>query len=252
MIYKSEFKDRVALVTGGGSGIGRHTCFTFAENGARVAVIDSNEEKGLETVESIRSQNGEAWFFKCDVSKEEEVQLMINTVYKRFDRLDFAYNNAGIGGDFANVESYPVNDWDLVMNINLKGIFLCMKYEIPAILKTGKGAIVNCASLLSTVTYENDSAYVASKYAVLGLTKNAALEYAKTQLRINAISPGFTYTPMIMKGDAEKIKNLEAKHAAGRLAEPSEIANGVMWLCSDQSSFCIGHNLMMDGGYTLL
>jgi NAD(P)-dependent dehydrogenase (short-subunit alcohol dehydrogenase family) len=252
MIYTAEFKDRVALVTGGGSGIGRHTCLAFAQNGARVAVLDSNEQNGLETVELIRAQKGEALFFKCDVSNEEEVRHTLESIVNQFKRLDFAYNNAGIGGEFARVADYPTSDWDLVMNINLKGVFLCMKYEIPAILKTGKGAIVNCASLLSTVTYENDSAYVASKYAVLGLTKNAAVEYAKTSLRINAISPGFTYTPMIMKGDSQKIKNLEEKHAAGRLAQPTEIANGVMWLCSDQSSFCVGHNLLVDGGYTLL
>jgi len=246
------FQNKVALITGASSGIGRATAIKFAEHGAKVALLDVTSSAGNELAEQINNQQGSAVFVHCDVRDEQNVKAAIENVVSVFGRLDYAYNNAGIGGEFAKVESYPTADWDEVMAVNLRGVFLCMKYEIPHILKQGKGAIVNCASLLSTVAYENDSAYVASKFGVLGLTKTAALEYAATGLRINAISPGFTRTPMVDKGDEEKLKRIASKHPIGRLAAPEEIADGVIWLCSDRSGFAIGLNLLLDGGYTIV
>jgi len=245
------FKGKVALVTGGASGIGKATVLKFVEQGAAVAILDMMTDAGRQLAEMIKANKGHASFYKCDMRSEDEIKFTIGQVVTDLGRLDYAYNNAGVGGEFAKVENYPTDDWDTVMAINLKGVFLCMKYQIPHILKQGKGAIVNCASLLSTVAYENDSAYVASKFGVLGLTKNAALEYASSGLRINAVSPGFTNTPMVNKGDKEKLKRIAAKHPIGRLADPEEIAEAVVWLCSDKASFAIGMNLMMDGGYTI-
>jgi NAD(P)-dependent dehydrogenase (short-subunit alcohol dehydrogenase family) len=243
---------KTAIITGGSSGIGKAVALKFAAQGVAVAIFDMNPGKDETVVDTINKQNGKAIFKQCDVSNEEQVKNCINEIAEHYGRIDYAYNNAGIGGEFAKLHNYPTDDWDKVMTINLKGVFLCMKYEIPHILKQEKGAIVNCASLLSTVAYENDSAYVASKFGVLGLTKTAAVEYAKTGLRINAISPGFTRTPMIDKGDEEKLNKIAAKHPIGRLATPDEIAEGVMWLCSDKASFAIGLNLVLDGGYTVL
>lgn len=246
------FQGKVAMVTGGASGIGRSTVLKFVAEGASVAILDLDIREGVQLTETIRRQGGQAIFIYCDVCNEEDVKNAVDKIVEAYGRLDFAYNNAGIGGEFAKVENYPTDDWDKVIAINLKGVFLCMKYEIPQILKQGKGAIVNCASLLSTVASANDSAYVASKFAVLGLTKNAALEYASTGLRINSVSPGFTRTPMIDKGDEEKLKRIADLHPIGRLGSPEEIAEAVIWLCSDKSSFAIGLNLLMDGGYTLV
>lgn len=246
------FDGKVALVTGGGSGIGKATVLKFVSHGANVAILDMDLTAGAQLTEDIKRDGGNAIFIYCDVSSEESVKEAIFKVTDFYGRLDYAYNNAGIGGEFAKVENYPTDDWDRVMAINLKGVFLCMKYEIPHILKQGTGAIVNCASLLSTVASENDSAYVASKFGVLGLTKNAALEYASSGLRINAVSPGFTRTPMVDKGDEEKLKRIASLHPIGRLAQPEEIAEAVIWLCSEKSSFAIGLNLLVDGGYTIV
>jgi NAD(P)-dependent dehydrogenase (short-subunit alcohol dehydrogenase family) len=245
------FKNKVAVVTGGASGIGRATVLKFAALGANVALLDMDDVMAIRVVEDINKSGGNARFVHCNVSEESSVMDAMDNVISIYGRIDYAYNNAGVGGEFAKVEDYPTDDWDVVMAINLKGVFLCMKHEIPYILKQHKGAIVNCASLLSKVAYENDSAYVASKFGVLGLTKNAALEYASSGLRINAVSPGFTRTPMIENGDDEKLKRIAAKHPIGRLASPEEIAEGVIWLCSDQASFAVGLNLTLDGGYTL-
>jgi NAD(P)-dependent dehydrogenase (short-subunit alcohol dehydrogenase family) len=246
------FNGKVAIVTGGVSGIGKATVLKFVAEGASVAILDLDEKAGAQFVKHIKEGGGEALFVRCDVSDEESVKNAIGKVINTYDRLDYAYNNAGIGGEFAKVEKYPTDDWDKVMAINLRGVFLCMKYEIPHILKQSRGAIVNCASLLSMVASENDSAYVASKFAVLGLTKNAALEYAATGLRINAVSPGFTRTPMVDKGNEEKLKRIAALHPIGRLANPEEIADAVIWLCSEKSSFAVGLNLIVDGGYTIV
>jgi NAD(P)-dependent dehydrogenase (short-subunit alcohol dehydrogenase family) len=246
-----DFQDKVALITGGCSGIGLASAKRFAECGARIALLDKEISLTKNSEDLLNANGSNLLTISGDVSSEEDIENAINLIVRKFGRLDFAFNSAGVGGDFALVENYPTSDWDSVMNVNLKGTFLSMKHEIPAILKSGGGAIVNCASVLSTVASENDSAYVASKFAVLGLTKNAALEYASTSLRINSISPGFTRTPMIDKGDEQKLERIASKHPIGRLGKPEEIANGVMWLCSDQATFAVGLNLLLDGGYTL-
>ncbi len=246
-----DFQDKVALITGGCSGIGLASAKRFAECGSRIALLDKEISLTKNSEDLLNANGSNLLTISGDVSSEEDIENAINLIVRKFGRLDFAFNSAGVGGDFALVENYPTSDWDSVMNVNLKGTFLSMKHEIPAILKSGGGAIVNCASVLSTVASENDSAYVASKFAVLGLTKNAALEYASTSLRINSISPGFTRTPMIDKGDEQKLERIASKHPIGRLGKPEEIANGVMWLCSDQATFAVGLNLLLDGGYTL-
>lgn len=245
------FQEKVALITGATSGIGLATALRFAQCGARVALVDREVTLPFSARQLFERYETDFHVFQCDVTNEKEVSGAVNLAVRRFGRLDFAFNSAGIGGEFARVQDYPVSDWDFVMNVNLKGTFLAMKYEIPAILNSGGGSIVNCASLLSLVAYENDSAYVASKFGVLGLTKNAALEYASTPLRINSISPGFTRTPMIDKGNDEKLAKIAARHPIGRLASSEEIANGVLWLCSDQATFAVGLNLLLDGGYTI-
>ena len=244
-------KGKVAIVTGGASGIGEATVWKFIEAGAAVGILDINDADAGRLVAEIENKGGIAKYVHCDMLNEDSIKTSIDEIAAAFGRLDYAYNNAGIGGDFAKIEDYPTDNWDKVMSINLRAVFLCMKYQIPHILKQQKGAIVNCASVLSTVAYMNDSAYVASKFGVLGLTKNAALEYATTGLRINSISPGFTLTPMIKNGGEEKLKQIAQKHAIQRLASPEEMAQGVMWLCSDGASFAIGLNLLLDGGYTL-
>lgn len=244
-------KGKVAIVTGGASGIGEATVWKFIEAGASVGILDINDDAANKLVAEIKNKNGNAIYKHCDMLSEDSIKSSIGEIAAIFGRLDYAYNNAGIGGDFAKIEDYPTDNWDMVMAVNLRAVFLCMKYQIPHILEQQKGAIVNCASVLSTVAYMNDSAYVASKFGVLGLTKNAALEYATTGLRINSISPGFTLTPMIKNGGAEKLNKIAMKHAIERLASPEEMAQGVMWLCSDAASFAIGLNLLLDGGYTL-
>jgi len=246
------FNGKVAVVTGGASGIGKATVLEFLKRGASVAIVDINNEAGEKLASSLQAEQFKVKYFSCQLTDESAIKESMQQVYHTFGRLDFAYNNAGIGGEFAAVADYPTDDWDKVMAINLRAVFLCMKYQIPFLLQQKHSAIVNCASVLSTVAYENDSAYVASKFGVLGLTKTAALEYAKTGLRINAISPGFTRTPMIDKGDPEKERLIAAKHPVGRLAEPEEMAKAVLWLCSQESSFAIGLNLTIDGGYTLI
>lgn len=245
------FQDKVALITGATSGIGLATALKFAQYGANVALLDQEIMLPFNARQQFEKYGVDFHVFQCDVTNEKEVSGAINLVVRRFGHLNYAFNSAGIGGDFARVQDYPTRDWDMVMNVNLKGTFLAMKHEIPAILNSGGGSIVNCASLLSLVAYENDSAYVASKFGVLGLTKNAALEYAATSLRINAISPGFTRTPMIDKGDESKLNKIAARHPIGRIATPEEMANGVLWLCSEHATFAVGLNLLLDGGYTL-
>jgi NAD(P)-dependent dehydrogenase (short-subunit alcohol dehydrogenase family) len=246
------FNNKVALVTGGASGIGKAAVLKFIEERASVVILDSNEATGALLADEICAAGGRARYVYCDVREENSIAAALDTAVSFYGRLDFAYNNAGIGGEFADIEHYPIEDWDKVMSINLRGVFLCMKYELLHLEKHKGSAIVNCASLLSTVAYENDSAYVASKFGVLGLTKNAALEYAKHGIRINAVSPGFTKTPMILSGDEEKLNKIASLHPIGRLANPEEIADAVIWLCSSKSSFAVGLNLIIDGGYTLV
>jgi NAD(P)-dependent dehydrogenase (short-subunit alcohol dehydrogenase family) len=249
------FIDKVALVTGGGSGIGRATALAFAGEGAKVVVADVSVEGGEGTVRLIGEAGGEALFVQCDVSKSMEVEAMIQRTNKAYGGLDCAFNNAGIGGDITSLPNYEEAIWDRVLRINLKGVWLCMKYEIPEMLKRGGGAIVSTSSVAGLVGHP-DPAYSASKHGVVGLTKTVALEYAKAGIRVNAICPGGVDTPLLntlfelMPAGADARKALLDMHPVGRFASPQEIAATVLFLCSDAASFMTGSILSVDGGWT--
>jgi NAD(P)-dependent dehydrogenase (short-subunit alcohol dehydrogenase family) len=245
-------ENKVALVTGAGSGIGRATAMTFANEGAKVVVADVSAEGGNETVKLIREAGGEAIFVQADVSKTSEVKALLEKVVETFGRLDCAHNNAGIGGAVAFTSEYAEEDWDRVIDVNLKGIWLCMKAEITQMLKQGGGAIVNTSSVFGMIGAPNYSAYSASKLGVSGLSKTGALEYAQEGIRINAICPGVIRTPMI-EGLINVYPQLEAQLIAqepiGRMGRPEEVAEAVVWLCSDRASFVTGIDMDVDGGY---
>jgi NAD(P)-dependent dehydrogenase (short-subunit alcohol dehydrogenase family) len=247
------FVGKVALVTGGSSGIGRASALAFAREGAKVVVADVTVEGGEETAALIKKTGGEAIFVKADVAKAVEVEALINKTVATYGRLDCAHNNAGIEGPGATTVDYAEEAWDRVIAINLKGVWLCMKYEIPQILKQGVGAIVNTASTAGLVGYPRGSAYVASKHGVAGLTKTAALEYAKTGVRVNAVCPGAIDTPMmgrITDHRPQRAARMAAAEPVGRMGQPEEIAEAVVWLCSDSASFVTGLAMAVDGGIT--
>ena len=243
---------KVALITGAGSGIGRASALAFAREGARVAVADIVVEGGEETVRMVKEAGGEAFFIKVDVANAADVEAMVNTVVDTYGRIDCAYNNAGIEGRLASTDAYPEDVFDKVIAINLTGVWLCMKYELPHMLKQGSGAIVNTASGAGLIGVAGMSAYVASKHGVVGLTKTAALEYAKSGIRVNAVCPGLIQTPMVERITAEQPQLGEALVAAepiGRTGKPEEIAESAVWLCSDAASFVTGHAMSVDGGF---
>jgi NAD(P)-dependent dehydrogenase (short-subunit alcohol dehydrogenase family) len=245
------FQDKVGIVTGGSFGIGRAAAIAFAKKGAKVAIADWVED--AETLNLIKSFGGEAIFLKCDVSKDEDVKVMVEKTISQYGRLDFAFNNAGIEGLSAPTHECTNENWDMTIGINLKGVWLCMKYEIQQMLKQGKGAIVNNASIAGLVGFQNIPAYVASKHGVIGLTKNAALEYAKLGIRVNVVCPGVIKTPMIDRftGKSKEVeKQFENMEPVGRLGQPEEVAETVIWLCSDASSFITGDAIPVDGGWT--
>lgn len=252
MNAKDRDKKRVALVTGGGTGIGRAAAIAFADACSRVVVADIKAEAGNKTVETIREMGKEAVFVKTDVSNAKEVESMVQKTVETFDRLDCAFNNAGIEGEQAPTADCTMENWDRVIGINLTGVWLCMKYEIPEILKLGAGSIVNMASVAGRVGFTNIAAYTASKHGVNGLTKTAALEYATRGIRVNAVCPGIIHTEMIDRftgGDKEAMEQMTAMEPVGRMGKPEEVADAVIWLCSDQASFITGHPLVVDGGF---
>lgn len=245
-----DLKDKVSIVTGAGSGIGREISLKFASEGAKVIVADVNEAGGKETVSLIEKAGGSAFFVKSNSSVPRECEALVNEAVKHFGALHLAVNNAGIGGATAPVGEYPIESWDKVISVNLSGVFYGMRYQIPAMLKAGGGAIVNIASILGQVGFENSSAYVAAKHGVVGLTKNAAIEYSSKKIRVNVVGPGFINTPLIEKNmSAEARAGLAALHPIGRLGESSEVAELVLWLSSEKASFVTGSYYAVDGGY---
>lgn len=247
----SEMQGKVALVTGGGSGIGRSCVEAFARNGAAVIVSDVDEGGGAESVRLVESAGGRATFVRADVSQLADCEAMIGKAIEHFGRLDYACNNAGIGGEQNMIADTSVDGWQKVIAINLSGVFYCMKYEIPAMLRNGGGAIVNMASILGAVGFANSAAYVAAKHGVLGLTQNATLEYSAQNVRVNTVGPGFIRTPLIaeLENDRQAYEMLVSLHPIGRLGQPEEVAELVVWLCSDRASFVTGAYIPVDGGY---
>ena len=250
----SRLSNKVAIVTGGSSGIGRASALAFAREGAKVAVVDITVAGGEETVALIKKAGGEAMFMKADVSQAAQVEAMVHRVVSTYGRLDCAHNNAGGTGNRFFTHEYSEKDWDDVINVNLKGVWLCLKYEIPQMLKGGGGAIVNTSSTAGLLGFRKGAAYAASKHGVLGLTKAAAIEYASKGIRVNAICPGLVRTPPILKQMGTDPKNIERFTTfapINRLGNPEEIAEAVVWLCSDAASFVTGHALVADGGLVI-
>lgn len=246
------FEGKVALVTGGSYGIGRATAVAFAARGAKVIIADWLEDIEQNTLKQIRAVGGKGIFLSCDVSKNEDVRWMVEKAIATYGGLDYAFNNAGIEGDTANTNECTEENWDKTINVNLKGIWLCMKHEISQMLKQGKGAIVNCASVAGLIGFPGLPAYVVSKHGVVGLTKTAALENAKQNIRINAVCPGVIHTDMIDRltgKDKEAEKQFVNMEPIGRMGKPEEVAEAVMWLCSDAASFVTGHSMPVDGGW---
>ena len=244
---------KIALITGAGSGIGRASALTFAREGAKVAVADKLVDGGQGTVRMVEAAGGTANFIEVDVSDAASVEAMVNATVETYGRIDCAYNNAGIEGQVAPTDSYADDMFDKVIAVNLTGVWLCMKYEIPRLLEHGGGgAIVNTASGAGLIGVAGLSAYVASKHGVIGLTKTAALEYAKSGIRVNAVCPGLIQTPMVERLTADQPQlgeALVAMEPVGRTGRPEEIAESVVWLCSDAASFVTGHAMSVDGGF---
>lgn len=241
-------KGKMSLVTGGGSGIGEAIARSLGEAGSNVVVVDLDEAPAKEVAASI---GGLATAETVDVSDADAVRRLIDRVMEEHGRLDVAVNNAGIGGDAAPIGEYPIESWRQVLSVNLDGVFYCMRYEIPAMLKGGGGSIINMGSILSSVGFGQAGAYVSAKHGMLGLTKTAAIEYSKEGIRVNAVGPGFIETPLLKKPEsAEIVAGVVPLHPIGRLGQPEEVAALVTFLASDEASFVSGSYYTVDGGYT--
>lgn len=243
---------KVAIVTGGSSGIGRATAIAFAREGAKVAIASRREEEGEETVRLVKEAGSDGFFVKTDVAKAADVSAMVEKTVQHYGRLDYAFNNAGIEEAPTSLVEQTEETFDRIVNINIKGVWLSMKYQIPQMLKNGGGVIVNTSSVGGLIGVPGVPIYVASKHAVLGLTKSAALEYAKQGIRINAVSPGAIETEMFDRfaDDPQMRGQMAAAHPVGRVGKAEEIASAVLWLCSDGASFVTGQTLTVDGGFT--
>lgn len=249
----NEFEGKVALVTGGGSGIGRATALAFAREGAKVVIADRDVQRAEEIVSIIRDAGGAASFRRTDVSVAADVEALVDYTVTTYGRLDLAFNNAGIEGGVKPLADQTEANFDAVMNVNVKGVWLSMKYEISRMLKQGSGAIVNSSSVAGVVGFPGIGIYAASKHAVIGLTKTAALEYSAHGIRVNAVSPAAIDTEMIDRladGMNTKKANLAPLHPIGRIGRAEEVAEAVLWLCSSKASFVTGHSLVVDGGFT--
>jgi NAD(P)-dependent dehydrogenase (short-subunit alcohol dehydrogenase family) len=247
---EKEFAGKTAIVTGASFGIGRATAIAFAKNGAKVIVADIIRDD--ETMNSIKDLGGEAVFVECDVANEDDVKKMVQSAINNFGRLDYAFNNAGIEGVAGSTLECTNENWDRTIAVNLTGVWYCMKHQIPEMLKSGSGAIVNCASIAGLVGFPNLPAYVASKHALVGLTKTTALELAKTGVRVNAVCPGVIRTPMIDRftgKQKEAEQQFISNQPIGRMGEPEEVAQAVLFLCSQNASFITGHAMAVDGGW---
>jgi NAD(P)-dependent dehydrogenase (short-subunit alcohol dehydrogenase family) len=246
-----QLENKVALITGAASGIGKETALLFAREGAKVVISDIAEDDGNKVVKDIEGNGGEAIFVKADTSSPEDHQNLIAKTVEAFGKLDVAVNNAGIGGPLVPIGEYPIDGWDNVIGINLSGVFYGMNQQIPAMLESGGGSVINIASILGSAGTKNAAGYVASKHGVVGLTKAGALEYADQNIRINAVGPGYVYTNLVNEETMGKegIEALEKLHPIGRLGEAKEIVEMILWLASDKSSFVTGSYYPADGGY---
>ena len=243
---------KVALVTGGASGIGRATCLAFAREGAKVIAADRNAEGGAQTVDTINSGGGQAFFVQADISVASDVEAMVNQTVATFGSLDFAFNNAGIPGLGGSIHEISEEDWNSVLSVNLTGVWLCMKYQIRQMLEQGQGSIVNTSSVWGLVG-GGQVAYTAAKHGVVGLTKRAALDYAREGIRVNAVCPGIIETPLsksALDPLPERKSYLLSIEPVGRFGRPQEVAAAVVWLCSDAASFVTGVAMPVDGGLT--
>ncbi|MGA7381413.1 MAG: SDR family oxidoreductase [Terriglobales bacterium] len=248
----NELSGKVAIVTGGTSGIGRDTSILFAKAGAKVVVAGRRESEGKQTLEMVRAAGGEGLFVKTDVSQAAQVEALVEHTVQKFGRLDVAFNNAGIEGAIASIAEQPEAEWDRTIAINLKGVWLCLKYQIQQMLKQGSGgAIVNMASVAGLMGAAGFATYCASKHGVIGLTKSAALENVQHGIRVNVVCPSVIETPMGERlfGEAEVRTHMNSQHPMGRYGEPGEVSSAVLWMCSDGASYMTGQSLVIDGGF---
>jgi NAD(P)-dependent dehydrogenase (short-subunit alcohol dehydrogenase family) len=251
---RGSFAGKVAFVTGAAHGIGRAAALAFAREGASVVVADISDEANQETARMVEGPGGRALAVRCDVTRAEDVKAALDEAVKAFGRLDFAFNNAGVEQPVTATADLTEEEWDRVVAINLRSVFLCMKYEVPLMLKHGGGAIVNTSSGAGVKGFAGQAAYAAAKHGVVGLTKSAALDYAKSNIRVNAVCPGIIATPMMERfteGTPEGRQRVIAQEPVGRMGTPEEIAEAVVWLCSDATAFVVGHALVIDGGQTV-
>ena len=253
-----KFDDQIVLVTGGSSGIGRATAIAFAKEGAQVVIADIDSIGGDETIRIIQENGGKAKFIYKDVSQTQAVESLITSIVSTFGHLDCAFNNAGVSSQTKALTAESLeDDWERIISINLKGVWLCMKYELLQMQSQGKGVIVNTASTAGLIAHAGHCAYAASKHGILGLTRTAALEYAQTGIRINAVCPGYIRTPMLERGmhrdggsNALEMAMI-AKQPSGRLGTAEEVAETVLWLCSDSASYIMGQSIVIDGGLSI-
>jgi NAD(P)-dependent dehydrogenase (short-subunit alcohol dehydrogenase family) len=248
------FAGKVAFVTGAANGIGRAAAEAFAREGADVVLADLSEEGNQETARLVEKAGGRALAVRCDVSRAEDVRAALDKTVETFGRLDFAFNNAGVEQPVTPVADVTEEEWDRIIDVDLRGVFLCMKHEIPLMLKQGGGAIVNTSSGAGVKGIAGQAAYCAAKFGMIGLTKAAALDYAKSKIRVNAVCPGYVDTPMMQRftgGTSDGRQKVVDEEPVGRPGSPEEIAAAVIWLCSDAAAFVVGHAMVIDGGQTV-